>query len=111
MNPTVEDWVSKALSDPPEDQDQLWDNAKDIVAEQQDERNWYDDLYTLEEREAGIEGIETGLIEKKEEKKKDTGVVGLGLESMLRFMETGVLPADQPPLPMAVMPGAGPMKR
>jgi mediator of RNA polymerase II transcription subunit 8 len=111
MNPTVQEWVSKALNDPPEDQDELWENAKDIVAEQQDERNWYDDAYTLEEREAGIEGIETGISERKKEEKKDVGVPGLKLESMLRFMETGVLPAEQPPLPMAVMPGAGSMKR
>jgi mediator of RNA polymerase II transcription subunit 8, fungi type len=120
LNPKVQDWVLEALNTPapanPAAQDELWNSARDIVAEQQDERNWYDDIYTLEEREAGTEGIETGVSEEGlagAEGKKDEKIPGaLKLEAMLRFMGTGVMPADQPPLPpTGVMPGAGPMKR
>lgn len=123
-NATVQDWFIRGLNDEavstltPSDkhaQDEFWAAVKDIVAEQQDERNWYDDLYTLEEREEGIENVDTGLVldaeggvVRREEKEKVGG--GLKLESMLRFMETGVHPRDQPPLPTGPQ-GLGGMKR
>ncbi|RPA97208.1 hypothetical protein L873DRAFT_1691487, partial [Choiromyces venosus 120613-1] len=110
LNPTVQDWVLSALNAPTVNNDDLWDRAREIVQEQQEERNWYDDIYSLEEREAGTEGIETGISEEKQEK-EEAAIPGLKLENILRFMETGVAPADQPALPMAAMPGTGPMKR
>ncbi|KAG0642606.1 mediator of RNA polymerase II transcription complex subunit 8-domain-containing protein [Tuber brumale] len=109
LNPIVQDWALRALNSPTVNNDDLWDRAREIVQEQQEERNWYDDIYSLEEREAGTEGIETGISEEKEE--KEEAIPGLKLEAILRFMETGVVPADQPALPMAAMPGTGPMKR
>ncbi|CUS08266.1 unnamed protein product [Tuber aestivum] len=109
LNSTVQDWTLKALNAPTVNNDDLWDRAREIVQEQQEERNWYDDIYSLEEREAGTEGIETGISEEKQE--KEEAIPGLKLEAILRFMETGVAPADQPALPMAAMPGTGPMKR
>lgn len=134
-NALVQDWFVKGLNDPavmalsPADkteQNEFWKDVQDLVAEQQDSRSWYDELYTLEEREGegGIDAVETGLVldergdpvrreerEREREKEKEKAGGGLRLDSMFRFMETGVLPRDQPPLPTGLPPGLGMMKR
>lgn len=135
-NPLVQDWFVKGLNDPAvtalstfdkAEQNEFWKAVQDVVAEQQDSRSWYDELYTLEEREGegGIEAVETGLKldrpggepvrreerEREKEKEKVGGGGGLRLDSMFRFMETGVHPRDQPPLPTGLPQAGGMMKR
>lgn len=135
-NPLVQDWFVKGLNDPAVTalsaadkaaQDEFWKEVQDAVAEQQDSRSWYDELYTLEEREGegGIDAVDTGLVldergdpvrreereREKEKEKEKVGGGGLRLDSMFRFMETGVYPQDQPPLPTGLPPGLGMMKR
>lgn len=132
-NPLVQDWFVKGLNDPAvtalstadkTEQDEFWKEVQDAVAEQQDSRSWYDELYTLEEREGegGIDAVDTGLVldergdpvrreEREREKEKEKVGGGLRLDSMFRFMETGVHPRDQPPLPTGLPPGLGMMKR
>ncbi|KAI5838823.1 mediator of RNA polymerase II transcription complex subunit 8-domain-containing protein [Morchella snyderi] len=121
-NAAVADWHHAALHDAavgaltPADrraQDDFWAAVYDVVQEQQVERSWYDDLYTAEEREAGVESVVTGLemaggvpVRRGEgELGAKAGVVpgALRLEAMLRFMETGVAPRDQAPLPSGVV--------
>lgn len=132
-NALVQDWFVRGLNDPAvtalssgdkAGQSEFWREVQDVVAEQQDGRSWYDELYTLEEREGGVDAVETGLVldergdpvrreerEREREREKEKAGGGLRLDSMFRFMETGVHPRDQPPLPTGLPPGLGMMKR
>ncbi|KAF8471714.1 hypothetical protein BDZ91DRAFT_716368 [Kalaharituber pfeilii] len=95
----------------PQDTFTLWNSAVDIVRELGEERDW-DDAYTKEERDEGIETVETGLrtemmeIGTLDEKgKKKTGTVaaatgvervdGLKIEQFFRFWSTGTMPHNQ----------------
>lgn len=98
-HPATQDWFLRGLASPPVDaaaQDELWRAVQDVVSDLQDARSWYDELYTAEERESGLE---TGLVLDAGGRRPEEKVPGLRLEAMLRFEETGVMPRDQPPLP------------
>ncbi|KAL7265826.1 mediator of RNA polymerase II transcription subunit 8 [Rhizina undulata] len=96
--------LERALS--PEKLNELLLECRDILVEQQEDRNWYDELYTMEEQEAGIGSEQTGLVEGRLEVEKGKAGAGLRLEAMLRFVSTGIMPADQPPLPTGVVGGS-----
>lgn len=101
------------LSD--DDTYRLWNSASDILRELLEERDW-DDAYTKEEREDGIENVviglrpemmEVGTLDEKGKKKLTVGGLGqpgvaaataatadggLKLEQFFRFWSTGMMP-------------------
>lgn len=100
-NPDEVGWLTDA------DTSKLWNSAVELIRELGDERDW-DDAYTKEEREDGIENLVTGLRpemmeigsldEKGKRKIGGAGVPtekiegGLKEEQMFRFLSTGMLP-------------------
>jgi len=84
-----------------QEQEELWSKAAEIVAGLQEERNWWDELVTAEEREQGLD--EDALLgnvgrEVVEEKKEGAGG-GEALVGILRFWNSGVEVGEQVPLP------------
>lgn len=87
----------------------LWNSAADILRELGEERDW-DDAFTMEEREAGIENVDVGLkpemmeigaLDEKGKKKLTAGGAptagagmegGLKIEQFFRFWSTGMMP-------------------
>jgi len=87
----------------------LWNSASDILRELSEERDW-DDAYTMEERDGGIENVDAGLrpemmeigtLDEKGKRKLTVGGApaagpgvegGLKLEQFFRFWSTGMIP-------------------
>jgi hypothetical protein len=87
----------------------LWNSASDILRGLSEERDW-DDAYTMEERNEGIENVDVGLrpemmeigtLDEKGKKKLTVGGApavgpgaegGLKLEQFFRFWSTGMIP-------------------
>ena len=87
----------------------LWNSASDILRELSEDRDW-DDAYTMEERNEGIEKVDVGLrpemmeigtLDEKGKKKLTVGGAhaaspgaegGLKLEQFFRFWSTGMIP-------------------
>lgn len=88
----------------------LWNSAVEILRELSEQRDW-DDAYTMEEREAGTENVQTalrpemmeiGTLDEKGKRKITvsgasdvaTGEGGLKMEQFFRFWTTGMVPAQ-----------------
>ncbi|KAI5808682.1 hypothetical protein DFH27DRAFT_634026 [Peziza echinospora] len=128
LQPPIEEWVhaGRQLGEaglhpswPTHDTSYLWNAAAQAVRELNEERDW-DDAYTMEEREEGIELVQTGLsaemmevgsLDEKGKRKTGgggggagvggTGAAGAGagagdgglkIEAFYKFWSTGVLP-------------------